>query len=295
MAKKPIIENYNPKLSDFDRFNDDAPEIEEFNKMRLMLMMALAEMGVTPEEYSAFLADSETRTELKKQIMSNDLDTFGVGRSEPEEVHAIPDADKKSLRLKIQMKDVTKPPMWREVVIPADFDFIHLHQVIQIVTGLENCHLWQFQRKAYDHGLQIGIPPEGPEGMGLDDYTHDAGLTPVTGFLAKKGDKLEYVYDFGDDWIFTVSVLEVMDRVGEVAECMKWKCDFQPLEDCGGVGTYLMLRDVFSAPDKLSAKMKKEFAGEFGYDDFRELEAWVDDAKMDIEYVNEQLADLTQD
>lgn len=295
MAKKPIIENYNPKLSDFDWFNDDAPEIEEFNKMRLMLMMALAEMGVTPEEYSAFLADSEIRTELKKQIMSNDLDTFGVGRSEPEEVHAIPDADKKSLRLKIQMKYVTKPPMWREVIIPADFDFVQLHEVIQIVTDLENCHLWQFQRKAYDHGLKIGIPPEGPEGMGLDDFTHDAGLTPVTGFLAKKGDKLEYVYDFGDDWIFTVSVLEVMDRVGEVAECMKWKCDFQPLEDCGGVGTYLMLRDVFSAPDKLSAKMKKQLAEEFGFEDFQALEAWVDDAKMDIEYVNEQLAEMTQD
>lgn len=295
MAKKPIIENYNPKLSDFDRFNDDATEIEEFNKMRLMLMMALAEMGVTSEEYSAFLADSETRSEMKKQIMSDDFGPFGGGRPEPEEVHAIPDADKKSLRLKIQMKDVTKPPMWREVIIPADFDFVQLHEVIQIVTGLENCHLWQFQRKAYDHGLQIGIPAEGPEGIGLDDYTHDAGLTPVTGFLAKKGDKLEYVYDFGDDWIFMVSVLEVIDRVGEVAECTKWKCDFQPLEDCGGVGTYLMLRDVFSAPDKLAAKMKKQLAEEFGFEDSQALEAWVDDAKMDIEYVNEQLAEMTQD
>lgn len=295
MAKKPIIENYNPKLSDFDRFNDDALEIEEFNKMRLMLMMALAEMGVTSEEYSAFLADSETRSEMKKQIMSDDFGPFGGGRPEPEEVHAIPDADKKSLRLKIQMKDVTKPPMWREVIIPADFDFVQLHEVIQIVTGMENCHLWQFQRKAYDHGLKIGIPPEGPEGMGLDDFTHDAGLTPVTGFLAKKGDKLEYVYDFGDDWIFMVSVLEVMDRVGEVAECTKWKCDFQPLEDCGGVGTYLMLRDVFSAPDKLAAKMKKQLAEEFGFEDFQALEAWVDDAKIDIEYVNEQLAEMTQD
>lgn len=295
MAKKPIIENYKPKLSDFDSFTDGAPEVEEFNKMRLMLMMALAEMGVTSEEYSSFLADSVTRTELKKQIMTNDFNPFGAERPEPEEVHAIPDADKKSLRLKIQMKDVSKPPMWREVVIPADFDFIQLHQVIQIVTGLENCHLWQFQHKAYDSGLQIGIPGEDPEEMGLDEYTHDAGLTPVTGFFAKKGDKLEYVYDFGDDWIFTVSVLEVMDRVGEVAECTKWKCDFQPLEDCGGVGTYLMLRDVFSAPDKLAAKMKKQLAEEFGFEDFQALEAWVDDAKMDIEYVNEQLAEMTQD
>lgn len=41
--------------------------------------------------------------------------------------------------------------------------------------------------------------------------------------------------------------------------------------------------------------MKKQLAEEFGFEDFQALEAWVDDAKMDIEYVNEQLAEMTQD
>ena len=60
----------------------------------------------------------------------------------------IADAAEKTLVLKIQMKGVTKPPMWREVEIPANYNFEELHEVIQIVTGLENCHLWQFNKSA---------------------------------------------------------------------------------------------------------------------------------------------------
>lgn len=206
----------------------------------------------------------------------------------------MPDAGCKSLRLKVQMKDVSKPPMWREIVIPADFNFSQLHHAIQAVAGLENCHLWQFQHQVYNPDLQIGIPADDGTGFGLDEWTHDADATPVTGFLAKKGDKLEYVYDFGDDWIFTVSVLEVIDRRGDVAECTKWKCDFQPIEDCGGIWAYQQLRDAFTAPKTLTSKQKKELVETFGFENFSQLSAWVDDALMDIEYVNERLAEIPE-
>lgn len=268
----------------------------EYESMKLMLMTAMAEMGVTPEEYASFLADDKSIAEQRDRIMSMAED-FGVDicrEREAVEVHAIPDADKKSLRLKVQMKDVNKPPMWREIVIPADFNFSQLHYAIQAVTGLENEHLWQFQRRAYEPDLQIGIPSDGGMGFGLDEWTHDADITPVTGFLAKKGDKLEYVYDFGDDWIFTVSVLDVIERDGDVAVCTKWKCDFQPIEDCGGVWAYLQLRDAFSAPEKLTAKQKKELAATFGFENFDQMSAWVDDSVMDIEYVNERLAEVPE-
>ena len=116
----------------------------------------------------------------------------------------------------------------------------------------------------------------------------------MTGFLAKKGDKLEYVYDFGDDWIFTVSVLEVIDRRGDVAKCTKWKCEFQPIEDCGGIWAYRQLRDAFTAPKTLTSKQKKELVETFGFENFSQLSAWVDDALMDIEYVNERLAEIPE-
>lgn len=296
MAKKRNVILDAPIQFGHDKATQSDKDMMEFESMKLMLMTAMAEMGISPEEYAAFLADDKSLAEQRERIlsMSDDLGFGSAPRREVKDAHAMPDADKKSLRLKVQMKDVTKPPMWREIVIPADFNFSQLHHAIQAVTGLENCHLWQFQRQAYDPGLQIGIPMEDEMGFGLDDWTHDADVTPVTGFLARKGDKLEYVYDFGDDWIFTVSVLDVMERAGEVATCTKWKCDFQPIEDCGGVWTYLRLREAFSAPDKLTSRQKKELAETFGFENFNSLSAWVDDAMMDIEYVNERLADIPE-
>lgn len=280
-----------------DRARSDNRDMMEYEGMKMMLMTAMAEMGVTPEEYAAFLADDKAKGEIRNRLrsMGDESDFEGYsGHHVAGEVHAIPDADKKSLRLKVQMKDVNKPPMWREIVIPADFNFSQLHHAIQAVTGLENSHLWAFQHKAYNPDLQIGVPMDNRTGFGIDEWTHDADLTPVTGFLGKKGDKLEYLYDFGDDWIFTVTVLEVMDREGEVAVCTKWKCDFQPIEDCGGIWSYLQLRDAFTDPKALTAKQKKELARYFCFDSFSELSGCVEDSMMDIEYVNERLSELPE-
>jgi len=270
-------------------------EAMELNAMKRAEMTALAEMGVTSEEYAAFLAEGKTVSDHRAELRSmlDEAEGRNTRHNGIKCKPALPDAREKSLRLKIQMKDVTKPPMWREIVIPADFNFSQLHHAIQAVTGLTNSHLWQFQEKAYDSAFTIGIPMH-DDGFGLDDVTHDADETPLTSFLAAKGDKLEYVYDFGDDWIFTVSVLGVIDRAGEVAECTKWKCEFQPIEDSGGIWSYLQLRDAFSNADALTAKQKKELAASFCFDTFRQLSAWVDDAMMDIEYVNECLAELPE-
>lgn len=297
MAKRRRVILDEPGPFGYDSARSDEKDMMEFEGMKKMLMTAMAEMGVTPEEYATFLADDKAKGEMLDRLRSmadeSDLDEYRRPRI-AQEVHAITDADKKSLRLKVQMKDVNKPPMWREIIIPADFNFSQLHHAIQAVTGLENSHLWAFQHKAYNPDLQIGVPLDNGTGFGIDEWTHDADLTPVTGFLGKKGDKLEYIYDFGDDWIFTVTVLEVMDREGEVAVCTNWKCDFQPIEDCGGVWSYLQLRDAFSDPKALTAKQKKELADTFYFDSFSHLSAWIDDSMMDIEYVNERLSELPE-
>lgn len=291
LHKSRIVDN------NFETSSNDA----QYNGMKLMLMTAMSEMGISAEEYDSFLKSDIDKKKIKDDMlrMSRDSfidddeiidETFGL-RPVIDEVSSIADADKKSLRIKVQMKDVSKPPMWRELVIPADFNFSQLHYAIQAATSLENCHLWQFQHQAYRPDLQIGIPSDGEE-FGITDWTHDADKTPVTGFLAQKGDKLEYVYDFGDDWIFTVSVLEVMEREGDVAVCIKWKSELQPMEDIGGIYAYLRLRDILSSIDSLTKKEKTEIADSFGFDDFKSFAGWLDDSIIDIEHINERLAEI---
>ena len=47
-------------------------------------------------------------------------------------------------KLKVKLLNVSKPPVWREVLVPRDCTFDDLHHVIQIAMGWEFAHLYQF-------------------------------------------------------------------------------------------------------------------------------------------------------
>lgn len=269
------------------------------NINRAMLMFDLINMGVTPDEYKAFydyLSTIDTSDFLEN---GNGLNMTKEGgfvlaplRKQTER-KPVSNASDKSLRLKIQMQDVTKPPMWREIIVPADFNFTQLHYAIQAVAGLQNCHLWQFQRKAYDSDYSIGIPYNPDSGYGLDDATDDSDKTPLTTFLAKKDDKIVYVYDFGDDWIFDVKVLEVMPRHEDTAELVKWKSDLQPTENSGGIFTYLNVREIMNNESKMTIKQKKQAAEMLGFDKFSEVKEYlVEGSIINPEYIAEKLSEI---
>lgn len=270
---------------------DDMPEgIRHFS-----IMMEAVMLGITPEEYAEFYAMIDGaigRHEPTRQFDEHSTPLRVDTRRQLLPAKELKDAHEKTLILRVQMKDVIKPPMWRELKVPADFTFAQLHKAIQGACRFEDAHLWQFQRKAYDSELEIGIPSTSPHEMGLEECTHDARTTGITAFLAKKGDKLIYVYDFGDDWIFNVSVVDVIARDGEVAECIRWKSDLQPLEDSGGVWTYVNMREAWDHRDSLTKRQKNELVDSLGFDSFDELEDVISDSLFDAESVNDILADI---
>lgn len=51
------------------------------------------------------------------------------------------------LTFRIQLAQITKPPVWRRVTVPAEFSFARFHYVIQRAFGWMNCHLYQFSEK----------------------------------------------------------------------------------------------------------------------------------------------------
>ena len=278
-------------------------QITPIEEARFQVMVQALLCGITPDEYAEFFA--KIHGEMAGLDLTNPFDDSDSEREcdfpparKPQNVRAhsagLKDAPEKTLKLRVQMQDVTKPPMWRELKVPADFTFLQLHEAIQKACGFEDAHLWQFQRKAYDPELQIGVPKDDsdPYGFGMEDCTHDARTTGITAFLAEKGQKLVYVYDFGDDWIFTVSVVDVVARDGEVAECTRWKCDMQPMEDSGGVWSYLQMRQVWDKRESLKKKEKKDIAESLGYDSFDDLLEAISDCLFDPEAVNVALAEI---
>ncbi len=254
------------------------------NNDKEILMAVMAAKGISAEEYANFLNGGN---------LQKTLDYLNGGMEDEHEFDYLPmlDADEKTLKIKIQLRDVTKPPMWREVLVPADFTFSQLHYIIQAVTGLDNCHLWQFGRKPYDPGLTIGIKRTDPFSFGLEDCTFDADQTPLTAFLVNKGDKLVYIYDFRLDWIFNISVSDVIERHGEVAECRKYKSELQAFD---GYPPYLYtaLRAFQENPQQLNKSDISDFMQMFGFEDRDMLEAFADERLFDIEFVNEELCEI---
>lgn len=283
------------------------PDFEE-GALRMALMMTAIEMGITPEEYAEFYENADEFEAMLQSAESqnsafqemDDDDTFDPSFFLPNqpiivEKSKMPrkDAAEKSLVLKVQLCDVAKPPMWRELIVPADFTFSQLHYAIQAATGLGNCHLWMFQKRPYNKGLAIGIPQdESGFGFGLMDATHDADETPLTAFLAEKGDRLYYVYDFGDDWIFKVTVTKVIDRQSDLATLSKYKCDFQVPENIGGVGAYREWRKFFEQRNSLTKKEKEQFARKWGYSEIEILEDDVETFSINPDAINAELEDI---
>ncbi len=65
-----------------------------------------------------------------------------------------------TLTFKIQLRDITKPPVWRRLEIPEDFTFDDLHNAIQSAFGWWNNHLYQFEKSPFCHGWKVKEPSD---------------------------------------------------------------------------------------------------------------------------------------
>jgi len=142
------------------------------------------------------------------------------------------------LQLKVSLLGVTKPPVWRRLLVPANIRLDRLHDVIQSAMGWENYHLHAFSAAGLEYG-----PPE------FDLDSHDERAATLDGVLGEAGGRMRYTYDFGDSWEHELVLEKVLDA--EPGECYpvctagKSRC---PPEDCGGAWGYASLRETLADP-----------------------------------------------
>lgn len=80
----------------------------------------------------------------------------------------------------------------------SDSTFYRLHHIIQIVMGWENYRLYEFTVDSY----QIGQLFE-DDGFNGPNEIIDSRNLKLGEVLSEKGQKLSYLYDFGDYWLFS--------------------------------------------------------------------------------------------
>lgn len=187
-----------------------------------------------------------------------------------------PDVTQQIYQMKVTLLG-TKPPIWRRVLVPSDFTLEKLHLVIQSVMGWTDSHLHEFRIGKETYGMPN--PEERLMGMPLTKSERTARLGKV---LDYEGAKAEYIYDFGDDWIHTLTVEKILDpEPGKFYPiCIAGKLQGPP-EDCGGPYGYSELLKILSDPKHPEHKERKEW-----------LSAPHDPADFTVKDADDQLADL---
>lgn len=172
---------------------------------------------------------------------------------------------KKGLKLtyqfKIKLRGISKPPVWRRVLVPANFTFSGFHAVIQEAFGWWNEHLYCFEDKPYSRMLTIAEIHEDDRDNAPDYNARKFTLGEFYGEKLDSKYKLCYVYDFGDDWIHDITLEDIIEELHSHASCTAGKgaC---PEEDCGGP---------------------------WGYEDMKENGEVKDSAFIDLEEINKHV------
>lgn len=159
-------------------------------------------------------------------------------------------------QFKIQLKNITKPPVWRQVQVPENLTFHQFHRLIQIVFGWENCHLYQFTPSGYGSRPVIAIPMK-------DDWEKpdlDAKKTTLPGIFTAEKQTFNYLYDFGDDWAHQILLEKILP--GEIKEPLylagKGAC---PPEDCGGPWGYENIKTILTDPKHEEHQEMRDWLG----------------------------------
>lgn len=180
-----------------------------------------------------------------------------------------------TFQFKIQLQNITNPPVWRRVLVPADATFSTFHSIIQSAMGWEGMHLYSFSPTGYG---SIPWIEEDEFEEEEDDYDEDedeeadelfpsasddnirATKLKLSDIFKKKGQTFTYIYDFGDDWKHKITLEEIDNKnTSKFPKLIAGKGTCPP-EDCGGPMGYENLKEVL---------------GDKNHPEYKEMKAWL--------------------
>jgi hypothetical protein len=162
------------------------------------------------------------------------------------------------------LRDVSEPPVWRRLLVPASTQLGKLASIIGAAMGWDGWHQHMFSD-------------------GSREYPESATLR---GLLSKPGDRLGFTYDFGDAWEHDLELEDIIQNDPGVTlpACLDGGGACPP-EDCGGPRGYSMLKEVLADPGHHDHEEKLDGLGLESGEDF-------DPAAFSMEKVTGRLARL---
>lgn len=168
-------------------------------------------------------------------------------------------------RVRVEIEE-TEPPVRRELELDSDLFLNEVHQILQAAFGWEDYHLHGFSSGGsyYSREAELYLCPfesrEGRPGVPEEQVRLDE-------VLAEKGDRLSYLYDFGDDWEHLLTLQAVVPREEDAsrAVCTAGSRPAPP-EDCGGPFGYELLSAATGTGHAQHAEALAEYRKVFGGD-----------------------------
>ena len=157
----------------------------------------------------------------------------------------------------------TDPPLWRGLELASDLYLDQVHDVIQTAFGWTDSHLHRFSAAAgpLDPGSERYLCPvdvaEGEPGVPEEHVRLDEVLT-------RPGERLFYVYDFGDAWEHVLTLEAVLPGPpgGTLAICTDGARP-GPAEDCGGAQVYGLVQQALApGGGRATAELRRIFGDE---------------------------------
>jgi hypothetical protein len=147
-----------------------------------------------------------------------------------------------------------EPPIWRRIAVPGSVTLAKLHNIIQIVMGWENYHIYLFKAA----GQQFG------EGMAewseVGQRVLNARRITLPEIVRGKGSKCSYTYDIGDGWEHEIRVEAVEEGPPAKVRCLEGARSCPP-EDCGGPHGYGKLLEIIFDPKHPQYEEKRDWLG----------------------------------
>ena len=141
-------------------------------------------------------------------------------------------------RLRVDLKGA-KPPVWRRLEVRSDIYLDTFHQVLQASFGWYDSHLHRFSLGGdpFARDSQLFLCPwDLEEADPADEGALGAAEIRLDEVLQERGDRLDYIYDYGDSWelvIILEAVLADSDGAAPVLAVDGRRA--APPEDCGGM------------------------------------------------------------
>ncbi|GAA1752547.1 plasmid pRiA4b ORF-3 family protein [Streptomonospora arabica] len=171
--------------------------------------------------------------------------------------------DAATYRVRVEITG-TKPPLYRRLELASDLFLNEVHDILQAVFAWQDYHLYRFACDSdyySDETERYFCPFEADEGeMGIP-----AEQVRLDEVLAETGDRLFYIYDFGDDWQHRLTLQAVLPRAEDAprAVCTAGKRP-APAEDCGGIGGYEFLAAATDPGHRDHTAALAEYRAAFG-------------------------------